>query len=101
MDVQTIWVCIDCLFTLANDEDHPREADFDRGMDGMDVTLGLMAEEHNEDCPNVDHDTGKWLGVGDCTGCETQDFSWSPCKICNSSLGGSRHAATAWLLTGV
>lgn len=95
----TIWVCTDCLMVAANGElpDPEPECEPWSKLEGEFVTMGLVAEEHNEDCPNVDHETGEWLGIGDCTGCETQDFSWSNCEGCGSHLGGSRHAFTLWL----
>lgn len=64
---------------VANGEPHPRSDDF--GLSGM--TLGLTVDEHHDDCPNVDHESGTWLGVGDCPGCR-------------SPLGGARYAATIW-----
>lgn len=97
------WCCTDCLILFANGETPPELdekataewlAKIDRS--GETVTLGLMASEHSEDCPNVDHATGTWLGDTDCS-CETQEFSRSSCDTCRSPLGGSRHAITFWL----
>jgi len=59
--------------------------------DDGEVTPGLMAEEHDEDCPNH----GDWIGA-DCS-CEQQEFSWRPCDSCRSGFGGERHAVTYWI----
>lgn len=34
---------------------------------------------------------GTWLGTSDCD-CERDEFSWRPCDVCGSRLGGSRDA---------
>jgi hypothetical protein len=96
----TSWACVDCLFLLANGDTDPMWSDaeqadflarFERGTDGAEVTLGMLATEHDETCPNY----GDWQGH-ECS-CETRTFSWSPCGVCGSSLGGSRHAVTFWI----
>ena len=28
--------------------------------------------------------------------CETMSFSWSPCDVCGSNLGGERSAVSFW-----
>jgi hypothetical protein len=91
----TIWVCVDCHFTYHGVDDEPHPDAWSREPAST-VTPGLVASEHLADCPNVDHDTGEWLGMGDCPGCEDIDFSWSRCEGCGSTLGGSRHAYTVW-----
>lgn len=93
------WACTDCLMLLANGETPPDldetateewVAEIDRRTDGYHVAVG---GEHDDECPNVDHETGQWLGTTDCY-CETEEFSWSQCDVCGSRLGGSRHAVT-------
>jgi hypothetical protein len=93
------WACVDCLFLLANgetpegwteEETQAWLAKIERRADGGDWELG---GEHDDDCPNVDHETGQWLGNADCW-CEHQEFSWSSCDVCGSQLGGSRDAVT-------
>lgn len=102
-DWATGWVCYDCLGLLANGEtpenmDEEQTAawlkEIERREDGADVTLGLMASEHESSCPNIDED-GDWIGGSECQ-CERQEFSWSQCNLCGSRLGGSRDAVTFW-----
>lgn len=90
----THWVCIDCLFLLANGETPPEmneeetEAwlkEIERRTEGCSVTLGLRFEEH--DCEEP--------GDGYCE-CEQKEFSWSRCPHCGSPLGGAREATTWW-----
>lgn len=102
-DYATLWVCVDCLMdeaTGGNDEGrdernpapwsaiHPDDAH-------RPITMGLVYEEHAEDCPNFDSD-GDYLGYED-EPCEDISFSWSRCHGCGSTLGGSRHAYTMHL----
>ena len=93
----TGWCCVDCLMSLANGEPHPDEAKFDAGVGGAEVTLGMVGDEHSEDCEVFvfDSETGVrvWDGSFECE-CELRGFSWSPCDVCGSRLGGSRHAVT-------
>jgi len=56
---------------------------------GYSVTMGLLAEEHNEGCTEQDRE------VGNCD-CEDMGFSWSRCDGCGSVLGGNRWAFTLW-----
>jgi len=35
---------------------------------------------------------------GECD-CEVNTFSWSPCDVCGSNLGGERHAVSFWRIT--
>jgi hypothetical protein len=95
------WVCVDCLFLLANGETNPEwseaeTAEFlarfaERNPAGS-VTLGLGREEH--DCRDSNGETEGDRG-GECE-CERNSFSWSPCDTCGSSLGGQRDAVTFW-----
>ena len=102
-DYATLWVCVDCLMTeasgeLPEDRDervpepwsaiHPDDQD-------KHITPGLVFEEHLSDCPNFD-ESGDYLGIDD-EPCEEQEFSWSRCDGCGSTLGGSRHAYTMHL----
>ena len=81
-------VCYDCLHEIANDET-PDGADPERkpraGTEEWEVTLG---GEHGEYCELETR--------GECD-CEDLGFSWCPCDLCTSRLGGDRYAATAWI----
>lgn len=104
----TIWICTDCLMMHANGE---CEGTPDREpmnlLEGVDVTLGLMADEHHEDCDYRNsmsaRDTEEILNLPERTEsyecnleCEQDTFSTRPCDGCGSSLAGSRDAATVW-----
>ena len=106
----TGWCCIDCLMILANGEDNPdwteaeataHHENMTRQIGECEVTLGLMASEHSDDCPNVwrfEHPgiSGDiWVGGHECY-CEQEEFSWSSCDTCGSHLGGAREAVTFW-----
>ena len=85
-----IWVCVDCMFVHANGE---TESEPDREplnlLEGQEVTLGMLYSEHScgrETDPDMSEECE----------CEQQDFSWSRCEGCGSTLGGSRHAMTVW-----
>jgi hypothetical protein len=93
----TIWLCMCCMLIAANGEccDSP-----EHGGDGCEplslidpceqLTLGLTAEEHHEDCPNH----GEWQGE-EC-GCERVEFRTTSCEGCGSYLHGERNAAMLW-----
>jgi hypothetical protein len=86
-----IWVCVDCMF------DHHGFTEQDMGQappeglwsnyedQDVDITPGMLREEHEEDCDPEDE-----------CGCEQIDFTWSACNACGSTLGGSREAFTVW-----
>lgn len=91
----TGWCCIDCLMILANGEDNPEwtadeteahHAAMDHYCQGCDVTLGLLASDH--DCP---------YGTNEECDCAQIDFTWRSCDTCGSQLGGSRDAVTFWV----
>lgn len=94
-ETQTIWVCQCCTLMQANGECC---ADDSHGGDGIEpwslplsegqrVTIGLLAEHHDDECD----------GGVDCNReCETNNFSTSSCDGCGSSLHGERHAFTLW-----
>lgn len=91
--IGNIWLCIDCTLLHANGEYSPdRPADLPEPLSaigvGESVTLGLLAEEHHEDCTPEDREEG-------CS-CETDTFSTSPCGGCGDWHHGERHAATVW-----
>lgn len=92
-----VWICRDCLILLANGDTDPElseaeTADYlarvDHGTGDAEITLGMLTSEHA--CAE---DTGERAEECDC---EDREFSWSPCDLCGSNLGGSRHAATFW-----
>lgn len=89
----TIWVCLDCEILNANGEisEHADKPPLGLLKDGDEITGGMLWEEHTDDCPN--RAVNDYL---DECGCETDEFSWSPCEGCGSTLGGSRHALTVW-----
>lgn len=97
------WACTDCFVLLVNG-DIPADMEglelaeyldrYDAAMtSGAEITPGMLAEFHAERCPRY----GEHGDDGSDCDCETQDFSWSPCGICRSNLGGSRHAVTWWV----
>lgn len=100
----TVWVCVDCYFAHEGVSSDERGEDYPADVlslisDSADVTSGLLAEEHAEDCPVfpvlADGSRGGFNGSAECE-CECRDFSWSRCDGCGSTLGGSRHALTVW-----
>ena len=90
------WCCVDCLFMLANGEveswdeweTYAWELTVANRLGNVNVGLG---GKHEEGCPNIDQETGEWIGESDCD-CEQLEFSWSQCDVCGSGLGGSRDA---------
>jgi hypothetical protein len=97
-DIPPDWICVDCLMWLANGETDPDWTDQQRaaflasvarGSAGYEVTLGMLAKYH--ECAS---ESG---AIADDCECEQDTFSWSPCALCGSPLGGSRHAATFWI----
>jgi hypothetical protein len=93
------WCCVDCLMFLANGEAPEQDTEdwiaaFNKRNEGTEITLGMLADGHSSDCPNLAED-GSWLGGEECY-CEQHDFSWSQCDTCGSTLGGSRDAVTFW-----
>ena len=70
VDFTELKVCSDCLSAIANDDysglDDSRERE----------VRAAIARHH-------------WLVAGT----EEYGFSWTPCDVCQSSLGGDRHQA--------
>ena len=103
MEHMTGWVCIDCIMLIANGETPPEmsEDETEKWLAKMDddteVTLGIMAEDHVDDCPNIED--GEWIGESDCY-CETIEFSMNRCDNCDTHLAGSRHGVTLWWHNG-
>lgn len=101
----TLWACECCTLVLANGE--CCDSDEHGGRDGKEplsaipeglhTTLGMFWHEHSEDCPNYQpEDVTEYRGwIAECD-CERQEFSWSSCDACGSSLGGERHAFVIW-----
>lgn len=87
-DTHTIWICPDCVQLLANGEvaDDAEQPPM-RLLEGEDVTLGLMADEHEPGCTAVEDGT-------ECE-CEDRTFSHDRCEGCGG-LPGARMAATIW-----
>jgi hypothetical protein len=96
IEVCRMSVCQCCMLSHANGECCP---DDDHGGDGIkpwsdlepgySVTMGLLAEEHSDQCRPDDRETDR-------CGCEGPWFSWSRCDGCGSYLGGDRWAFTLW-----
>lgn len=98
------WCCTDCLILLANGEAPADltesevtawQEQIDLRNHGYNLTLGMLREEHS--CTNANGQTAGDLG-GECD-CEVNSFSWSPCDVCGSNLGGERHAVSFWKVT--
>lgn len=91
------WCCNDCLFWLANGETPVEMTEDETGdwLAGITANLGEwrvgLGGEHVEGCPNIDQETGKWVGASHCD-CEQMEFSWSRCDVCRGGLGGARDA---------
>mgnify|MGYP005822739819 CR=1 FL=1 len=87
-DTLELAICSDCYMyyhdtdSLGSDYLTPEMAhDIRQGFDRLgDV---IMGDTHGEDCD----DPEDWE---DCN-CNETHFSWSPCGICASYLGGNRH----------
>lgn len=90
---RTLWVCIDCMLMHANGE---TSGEVDREPWSLwsaddEITMGMRWEDHECEDPEETFRNG-----GECY-CETQDFSWSDCDGCGSTLGGERFAFTGWV----
>lgn len=98
------WVCRCCMSRLANDDVSgcenscdPEHAPslLDAYPDDADLTIGMLIEEHDEECENRKAAEAGIPNEVQCE-CETITFSKSPCDGCGSHLAGSRHAVTMW-----
>ena len=100
----TLWVCVDCLMWVANnevptymseDEVSDFVTDFNDSIPRNHVlTYGLVADEHNEQCPYHPDDPRDWH-THECMGCEVDPFSWRRCEACRRpNQAGERHAMT-------
>lgn len=90
-----VWVCQDCFFHL-DDGEIPEgmssadalawEARIDKNIGNLEAHLGRSSKAcgHDLDIEYEEH----------VENCEVKEFSWSFCDLCESSLGGSRHAVT-------
>lgn len=98
-DTVTLWVCEDCHLAAAGYDERETGRDLSKALTllgdyGMgNLTGGLLAAEHDGDCPNVDED--EWVGGEDCQ-CERTDFSKLPCDGCGDADHGPREAWTWW-----
>ena len=94
----TIWVCVDCMLHHANgecgscyDDVHGHEEEpWSRLDDDESVAMGMLWEEHTDECNNAASE-----GRDECD-CETDTYSTSQCEGCGSWLHGERHAFTLW-----
>lgn len=95
-----LWVCVDCIVLEANGEmpTDPTPGEPEPLSDipaDCDLTVGMMASEHDEDCPVREQLESNSAVDTECE-CEHRSFSWSQCDGCGSSLGGERFALTMW-----
>ncbi len=102
-DYLVLWVCQDYYLSHHGYDEHELGYTPDREplsliTDDVEITAGLPADEHADDCP-------VWLGDpnrpdvpidGEECDCERLSFTWSSCDGCGSTLGGSREALTGW-----
>lgn len=108
--ISGLWVCADCLMFHANGPDDLDAETVEAIVAGCEreapyqwVCDGPHTGEHAPTCRNCDglvgrdeegdlcvycHGVGK---VDEDEGADTQEFSWSECDCCGSTLGGSRH----------
>lgn len=98
--VCNISVCQCCMLAHANGECCPDDNHGGDGIapwadmaEGHTVTMGLLAEEHNEYCEV--YKTGSWPTDYECD-CEGPWFGTSRCDGCGSYLHGDRYAFTLW-----
>jgi hypothetical protein len=72
--IRDLWICVDCLFVVANGVETPDQA---KAADAMAVRWPehIIVPAAQED--------------------EEPHFSWSSCDGCGSSLGGDRERAAA------
>ena len=95
MDQITLWACIDCYMgahgiledadTIATYADTVARVARDNAPLTIDITPGGACEQWEDE----EH-------VGNCE-CNSVAFSYSPCELCLSSLGGTRHAVTLFV----
>lgn len=95
MDSVVLWVCVDCwqgvhgILEDAGALARYRDAMARVQRDNEPVGVSVRPDGACEQWEDEEH-------VGDCE-CSTVAFSWSPCELCLSSLGGSRHAVTLFV----
>jgi len=95
--VGTIWVCTDCMHLHCNGEFSPdRPEDLPEPLSQVteyDLTAGMLAEEHHEECEV--RLTGAWPTNYECD-CETRSHSTTSCEGCGDYNHGERHVLTLW-----
>lgn len=74
----TLRICVDCMVSMANGEPHPNEEDFEN-------VAGSPAYKGNVIVNGDDGEDGEGYG-----------FSWTPCEMCGSHLGGDRYQAVVF-----
>jgi hypothetical protein len=70
--------------TFGSDETPDMRRDIVAGFETLDDAI--IDDAHHDDCKIVVN----YANSHDCT-CYEAHFSWMPCDICNSTLGGDRH----------
>lgn len=75
--------CADCLMLLANDETPPEMSEVETAEYLANVARHTAGSEVVVNCPE------------ECEG----GFSWSPCDVCGSRLGGDRHPVAFFEIT--
>lgn len=94
------WACSDCIMLICNGEFPPDMSENERDaylariaakmVGTLDVSPGRMLGDDGCECEECDDEHA--------AGCEFMEFSWTDCDYCGSTLGGSRHAITGWLM---
>jgi hypothetical protein len=100
----TIWVCTNCIHHHANGEcGDCHDPDGHEGGEPLSllsnhVTMGMVSEEHSEDCLRNTEGGNSPDDYGceyECD-CETNTYSRFSCDGCGSVYHGERHAMTEW-----
>ncbi len=97
IDSVKLWACVDCYQfaagVLETDATAQIEALQRMRRDNAPHTVALIAGGDHEDWCQLDD------GSEECS-CDDGGFSWSPCEVCLSTLGGDRYAVTMLLTYG-
>lgn len=80
--VSNLWVCVDCIMMIANGEAPEDDATEARILEALELEAAAGG-----------HWCCEGLHEGESEGDDTLEFSWAPCELCRSHLGGARHRA--------
>lgn len=84
----TIWVCDDCMIAHHYPGENESTGEEWRNYSDGSITAGILCDKGEDHYWEDEEDHSE--------NCERQDFSWSRCDGCGSTLGGSRYAFTVW-----